>query len=665
LEPVRQTGADADPVDWTVQGVVVRRGCGDAAEAKGAVLMLTIRYQYRVLGTVLLLAVFLVLPAAGDTAERKHGLSIFGELKYPPDFKHFDYVNPNAPKGGRLVKIGTSALAPFNSFNSFILRGDYPQGIGIIYDSLMTRALDEPDTVYGLVAHSVAVAEDKSSATFYMRPEARFSDGSPLTAEDVVFTLISLKEKGAPAYRFVLQDVSKAEALDPHTVRFSFTGPRTRDLPLLVAGLPIISKKYYTTPREDGVIVKFEETSLRPPVTSGPYRVGKWYQGRYVIYERRPDYWGKDLPVNVGQNNFDQIRYDYYLNRNIELDALFSGLIDLREDFTSRDWATAYDVPAVRQKRLLRYQQPDHNPSGTQGFFINTRREKFKDVRVREALDLVFDFEWMNRNLFFSLYTRTKSYFENSDMKAVGPPSPEELSILEPFRDKLPKEVFDPPYSPPVNDGFNLSRDNLRRASELLDAAGWKLVDGRRVKTVNGREETLTIEFMIESPTSERIIIPYQTNLNKLGIVTVLRQVDPAQYQNRTKSYDYDLRGARFVLSLTPGPELRNFWGSEASKREGGFNLAGINDPVVDALIDKVTMAKSRAELNAVCRALDRVLRAGHYWVPNWYKASFNIAYWDKYSRPPNPPRYDSSHASIIATWWYDPEKAKRLVNTN
>jgi microcin C transport system substrate-binding protein len=615
-------------------------------------------------GAVVAIFLLSALTASAATAgERKHGLSIFGELKYPADFKHLDYVNPNAPKGGRLVKIGTFAIAPFNSFNPFILRGDYPQGYDLTYDSLMTRALDEPDSVYGLVAHSVEVADDKSTATFYMRPEARFSDGSPLTAEDAVFTLVSLKEKGSPIYRITLQDVIKAEAIDAHTVRYYFKGARTRDLPLVVAGLPIISKKYYTTSREDGVIVKFEETSLRPPVTSGPYRVGKFEPGKYITYERRKDYWAKDLPINVGQYNFDQIRFDYYQNRNIELDALFSGIIDLREDYTSRDWATAYDVPAVRQKRVLRYQQPENRPSATQGLFINTRREKFKDIRVRKALDLVFDYEWMNRNLFFGIYTRTHSYFENSDMKAVGLPTPEELAILEPFRDKLPKEVFGLPYLPPVNDGFNLSRDHLRKASELLDEAGWKLVDGRRVKTVNGRQQTLDIEFMIESPSSERVILPFQINLQRLGINAVLRQVDAAQYQNRIKSFDFDLIGRRYSLLLTPGPELQNFWGSEAGKREGGYNLAGIDDPVVDALLEKVAMAKSRVELNAICRALDRVLRAGHYWVPNWFKASFNIAHWDKFSRPEITPKYDLHHASIHSTWWFDAEKAKRLVN--
>ena len=608
----------------------------------------------------------LLLPAlaatAASAAERRHGLSIFGDLKYPADFKHFEYVNPNAPKGGRLVKIGSFAIAPFNSFNPFILRGDYPQGYNLTYDSLMSRALDEPDSVYGLVAHSVEVADDKSSATFYMRPEARFSDNSPLTAEDVVFTLTSLKEKGAPLYRITLQDVTKAEAIDAHTVRFSFTGPRTRDLPLVVAELPILSKKYYTTPREDGVLIKFDETSVRPPVTSGAYRVGKFEPGKYVTYERRPDYWGKDLPINVGQNNFDQIRFDYYQNKNVELDALLSGIVDLREDFSSRDWATAYDVPAVRQKRVLRYLQPDNRPSGTQGLFINTRREKFKDVRVREALNLVFDYEWMNRNLFYGSYTRTESYFENSDMKAVGLPKPDELAVLEPYRDKLPKEVFGEPFAPPVNNGFELARDNLRKASELLDAAGWKLVDGRRVKTVNGRQQVFRIEFMIESPSSERVILPFQTNLRKLGIQAELRQVDPAQYQNRIKSFDFDLVGRRYALLLTPGPELKNFWGSESGKRDGGYNLAGINDPVVDALLERVAMAKSRAELNAICRALDRVLRAGHYWVPNWFRSTFNIAHWDKFSRPAIAPKYDLHHASIQTTWWYDNEKAKRVL---
>src|SRR5262245_30484274 len=578
----------------------------------------------------------------------RHGLSAFGDLKYPANFAHFGWVNPDAPKGGRLATIGTGALTTFDSFNNFILKGDPAQGLELLFDSLMTRATDEPDAVYALVARSAELAADGKSVTFQLRGEAKFSDGSPLTAEDVAFTFVSLKEKGHPNYRILLRDVAEAQALDPTRVRFSFTGTQIRDLPLTVASLPILSKAYYSSH-------EFEQTTLDPPLGSGPYKIGDFKQGTFVTYRRRPDYWGKDLPVTRGRFNFDEVRYEYYRDRTAALESFKAGAYDLREEFTSRDWATGYDVPAVRQGRILLLTMPDENPSGAQGFFLNTRRAKLADVRVRKALDYAFDFEWTNKNIFYGLYQRTESFFENSDMKARGKPSPAELALLEPFRARLPAEVFGEPYTSPVADGTGQDRKMLREAARLLDEAGWKVKDGKRVDA-NG--EPLDLEFLIFDPVSERIITPYLKNLQALGVPATIRRVDPAQYERRLKAFDFDVVTTRYTLRLTPGLEVRGFWGSEAAKTDGSFNLAGINDPVVDALINKILEARSRDDLKAATRALDRVLRAGHYWVPHWFKAAHHVVHWDLFGRPAVKPRFERG---ITHSWWFDPEKAARL----
>jgi len=589
------------------------------------------------LAVLLLAAAALLSPAA---AEPRHGLSAFGELKYGPDFKHFDYVNPNAPKGGRLSSTGTGGTKTFDSFNSFILKGDAAQGLGYLFDSLMTRALDEPDAVYSLVASSGDIAPDGRSVVFKMRSEAKFADGTPVTADDVVFSFNALKEKGHPMYSLSLRDVVKAEALDAHTVRYEFKGDLIRDLPLTVAELPILSKAFYTEQ-------PFDQSSLKKPLGSGPYVIGDYKPGTFVSYKRRPDYWAKDLPVNVGRFNFDEIRYEYYRDRTLELEGLKSAAFDYREEFTSVDWATAYDIPAVRDGRLQRLITPDGRPSGAQGFFINTRREQFKDKRVRQALDLAFDFEWSNNKLFYNLYKRTQSFFENSDLKATGLPSAEELKLLEPFRDQLPPEVFGEPYTPPVTDGTGRNRENLQRANKLLTEAGY----GPGGKTLN-------VEILSFEEGFNRIINPYVDNLKRIGINASLRQVDPAQYERRIKSFDFDMAIQRYALRLTPGVEVKSYWGSEAAAIDGSFNLAGIKDPVVDALMTKMVEAKSRDELTVAARALDRVLRAGHYWVPQWYKASHNAAFWDMYGRPEVKPAYDDG---VIETWWYDADKAAKL----
>lgn len=587
--------------------------------------------------------------ATGIAREASHGLSAFGQLKYPPDFQHFDYVNPDAPVGGSLSMIGTAGRVTFNSFNPFIIKGDPAQGMAYLFDSLMSRAYDEPDAVYGLVAHSAELAPDRSAVTFYMRPEAKFADGSPVTAEDVVFSFEALRSEGSPIYAAQLRDVLKAEALDAHTVRFTFSAPGQRRLPLNVAQLPILSKAYYAQH-------PFSESTLEPPLGSGPYQIADYKQGRFVTLKRRADYWGWHLPVNRGRLNFAELRYEYFRDRTAELEALKAGVFDLREEFTSKSWASEYDIPQVRSGKIKLVSLPDGRPSGAQGFFLNTRRDKFADRRMRLALDYAFDFEWTNENLFFGFYTRTESYFENSGLKAEGPPNEAELKLLEPYRETLPDSIFEEAYVPPKSDGSGRDRRMLRTASRLLRKAGWEIRDGRRVNARTG--EPLSIEFLIFSPTFERVIGPYIRNLEAIGIEASIRRVDPSQYQERMKSFDYDITTQRFVLSQTPGPELRNFFGSQAADAKGSFNLAGVSSPVIDALIEKVLAADSRDAMRTAARALDRVLRAGHYWVPQWYKTTHHIAFWDKFSWPETKPPYDRG---VIETWWYDEEKAARL----
>lgn len=599
------------------------------------------------LAAALLCGLVAALPVSANEVA-SHGLSAFGELKYGPDFQHFDYVDPQAPKGGRLSLIGPAATITFDSFNPFILRGDSAQGLDLLFDSLMVRASDEPDAVYGLIAKSATVAADRRSVTFDLRPEAKFADGTPVTAEDVAFTFETLKTKGHPQYRISMRDVVRAEVLGQHEVRYVFEGQNLRDLPLIVAALPVLSKEYYET-RE------FDQTTLEPPLGSGPYRISEFKQGSFTTFRRREDYWAKDLPVNRGRYNFDEVRYEYFRDRTAQLENLKAGAYDLREEFTSKDWATGYDIPQVKDGRIVLLTLPDESPSGAQGFFINTRRGKLSDPRVRKALDYAFDYEWTNSNLFYSLYERTASYFENSDLKASGKPSPEELALLEPYRDQLPPEVFGEPYVPPVSDGSGSDRRLLRTAAQLLTQAGWDLEGNRRV---NKAGEVLDIEFLIYEPTFERVLGPYLKNLHALGIQAHIRRVDPAQYERRVKAFDFDIITQRFVMRLTPGVELLNFFGSNAADTDGSFNLAGIKSPVVDALAAKVLEANSRDDLVTATRALDRVLRAGHYWVPHWYKASHHIAHWDKFGRPEVKPKYARG---IVDTWWFDAEKAAKL----
>jgi microcin C transport system substrate-binding protein len=597
-------------------------------------------------GALLFLA---LLAAPAIASERKHGLSAFGDLGYPADFDHFAYTNPNAPKGGTFSLVGWGGVATFNSLNNYILKGDAAQGLELLFDSLMTAAADEPDAVYGLVAESAEVADDRMSVTFYLRPEARFADGIPVTADDVVYSFEALKTKGHPLYHQMLEDVVTAEALDPHTVRYAFKGELVRDLPLTVATLPIFSKAYYAKH-------PFEETTLDPPLGSGPYVVDAMAQGRTIVYRRNPNYWAEDLPVNRGRWNFDKIRFEYFRDRTAGMEAFKAGFYDFREEFTSKVWATEYDFPAIRDGRVKKEVLPDETPSGTQGFFLNTRREALKDPRVREALDLAFDFEWTNRNVFYGLYTRTESFFENSPMKAEGSPSDAERALLTGLGAPVSDEALGPAYVPPKSDGSGQDRSLLVEAGKLLDQAGWTIKNGVRV---NDKGEPLKVEILFFEDVFQRLLSPYVKNLKLLGIEAHMRMVDPAQYQARLKGFDFDITTERYQMRNTPGVELRSYFGSAAAKMDGSLNLAGISDPAVDVLIERVIAAKSRDELNTAARAVDRVLRAGHYWVPHWYKPSNDVAYWDKFSRPEVKPRFDRG---ILDTWWYDEAKAAKLT---
>ncbi len=589
-------------------------------------------------------------PAPGIAAETEaHGISAFGDLKYPADFKNFDYVNADAPKGGLFSFVGTSKqynqnFFTFNSLNSFVLKGDAALGMELTFASLMARALDEPDAMYGLAARAVKISENGAVYRFLMRPEARFHDGTKLTAEDAAFSLNILKEKGHPIIRQLLHDMEKAEAENEGTLKITFSEQHGRETPLFAAGLPIFSRAYYGKKN-------FEESTLEAPLGSGVYRVGKFEAGRYIEYERVKDWWGAKLPAMRGSYNFDTVRYEFYRDRDIAFEGFTSRNYLFREEFTSRTWATQYNFPAMQDGRVKRRVAINHAPSAVQGWFINTRRPQFKDPRVREAIGLAFDFAWTNKNLMYDSYKRTFSYFQSSDMMAMGLPAPEEIALLEPFRDKLPADVFGEPFRLPEADGSGQDRTLLRRASALLKEAGYEIKDGKR-RNAEGRG--ITIEFLGDEPSFERHHAGYIKNLTTLGIEARLRFVDSVQYRARIDDFDFDMAVNNFGFSATPGESLRSYFGSKAAQTRGSQNIGGISDPVVDALIEKAIGANDRPSLTFACRALDRVLRAGRYWVPHWNKGSYWLAYWDVFGYPAEQPRYARA---IPDTWWAKQEK--------
>ena len=578
--------------------------------------------------------------------ETAHGLSLFGDLKYGPEFVHFDYVEPNAPKGGtlHLATVGT-----FSTLNPFTLKGVSAAGAGFPFESLLEGAADEPDAAYGLIAAEVALAPDRRSVRFLLRPEARWHDSTPVTAADVAFSFEILTTEGAPSFATQLAGVDRVETSGDRNVTFHLVDPDNRKLPLIVGGMPIVSEAYFRGR-------SFGETTLEPPLGSGPYRVGKVDAGRFIGFERVADYWGAALPVMTGRYNFDTIFIDYYRDRTVLVEALKAGEYDFHEEFTSKVWATQYDIPAVEEGWLVKDVLPDNTPSGVQAFFINTRLPKFQDRRVREALSYVFDFEWLNKNQFFGIYDRMASYFENSDLAARGLPSQAELAILEPHRGAVPEEVFTTEFVPPSTDGSGNNRRNLRSARALLREAGWITRDGALVNEATG--EPMTIEFLYFEPTFERIYAVFARRLERLGVGVTLRLVDSVSYEERMKSHDFEITTLRFVFNLSPGAELNANFATATADQVGSSNAAGIKDPVVDALIAEVVGATDRATLVAAARALDRVLLWGHYMIPQWYKGAHHLVYWDKFGRPALKPRYARG---VIDTWWVDREKDDAL----
>jgi microcin C transport system substrate-binding protein len=612
------------------------------------------------LGLGALSAIRLRPAMAMEASGEVHGLSVFGDLKYPADFHHFDYVNPAAPKGGMFSTIPSTktynqSYQTFNSLNAFILKGEGAQGMDLAFATLMARAGDEPDALYGLATKSVQISADKLTYRFTMRPEARFHDGSKLTAHDAAFSLTALKSKGHPLVVVQMRDMVKAEALDDATLVVTFAEKRARDVPLYVASMPIFSKAYYANQ-------PFDESTLDIPLGSGPYRVGKFEVNRYIEFERVRDWWGADLPVSRGCYNYDIVRYEFYRDRDVAFEGFTAKNYLFREEFTSRVWATRYDFSAVKDGRVKLETLPDETPSGAQGWFLNTRREKFRDPRVREALILAFDFEWTNKTIMYGAYARTHSPFQNSDMMANGPPSPEELALLEPFRGQVPEDVFGMPFVPPVSDGSGQDRTLLRRASQLLGDAGCAIKDGKRVLPSG---EAFRIEFLQDDPSLQPHHGPYIKNLGTLGIEASMRVVDPVQYRARLDDFDFDITIERFSMSATPGDAMRPFFSSQAAATKGSYNLAGIASPVIDTLIEKIIAANSRTELTVACRAFDRVFRAGRYWVSNWYRTTHPLAYWDVFDHPNKLPRYQidnySSSLGERILWWYDAARATKL----
>ena len=588
---------------------------------------------------------------ASAQAVERHGLSFFGDLKYPADFKHFAYVNPDAPKGGPFSQIGPSYMynqAPntFDTLNPYNQRGNGGQGIELIYDSLLTAAGDERSAMYPRLASSVVIEDDGLTYRFRLNPKARFHDGTPLTADDVVATFADLKADGFATIRMALRDLTSVEADGPHTVVMRFKAGRARDVPLTAAGLPIFSKAFLATH-------PFNQSSLEVPLGSGPYRLARFEQGRFLEYERVADYWGRDLPTMRGRYNFGTVRYEYFRDRNAGMEGFKARVYLFREEFTAREWASAYDFPAVREGKVKVTTMPDDTFSGVQGWFLNTRRTKFHDRRVREAVNLLFDFEWTGKNVMHDAYKRTVSFFQNSPMMAEGPPGPAELKVLEPFRGKVPEEVFGAPWVPPVSDGSGEDRNLRRQAAQLLKEAGYTIQQGR---LVDQKGEVLAIEFLDNEGAMERHHARFIGHLKKAGIEATYRVVDAAQYQLRLQNFDFDVVVKRYAMAPYPGDELRAYFSTEAARARGSYNLAGIADPVVDALISRALAAENADDLIVTCRCLDRVLRSGRYWIPQWYSAVHRIAFWDAFERPPTKPRFERG---VIDTWWSRTPDAK------
>lgn len=587
------------------------------------------------LRTLLLAPLFLTVVTSVQAAPASHAIAMHGKPKYDADFSHFDYVNPDAPKGGTLRR---HVIGTFDSFNPYIPKGNAAAGTGYLYDTLTTASQDEPFTQYGLLASSIELANDRSHVTYRLRPEARFADGKPVTAEDVAFSFELLTSKGSPGYAYYYADVEKAEVVDRLTVRFHFRSTENKELPLIVGQLPVLPKHYWQ--EHD-----FSKPTLDKPLGSGPYKIESVQPGRRVVYQRRDDYWARNLPVNRGQYNFDQLSFEYFLDETVSLEAFKGGAYDWRLENSAKDWATGYASPALTRKEIILEEIRHQLPVGMQAFVMNQRRPLFQNRALREAIGLALDFEWSNQNLFQSQYVRTRSFFQNSEMAATGLPSAAELKILEPFREQLPKEVFNREYQPPKTDGSGRPRENLQRAQQLLRDAGYTLKQNQLFTSAG---DQVKFEILLNSPAFERIALPFSRNLKALGIDASVRRIDPNQYVERIRKFDYDVIVGGFPQSNSPGNEQRDFWHSKAANTPDSRNLIGLRDPVVDALVELIINAPTREDLVTRCRALDRVLQWGHHVVPNWHIDRFRVAYRHTLAHPKVSPPYGLP----LDAWW-------------
>ena len=584
---------------------------------------------------------------ANSNIIKASSIAMNGSPKYSEGFSHFEYVNPGAPKGG---KVRLSSIGSYDSFNAFIAKGVTADGLGMIYETLTTGSSDEAFTEYGLIADEIEYPEDRTWVIYHLNPKAKFHDGEAINVDDVIYTFNTLMEKGAPFYKSYYGDIVSVKDLGNRRVKFQFReGMTNRELVLITGQLPVLPKHYWEG-RD------FSKSTLDPPLGSGAYRIKDFKAGKYITYERVKDYWAADHPVNKGRNNFDIVRYDYYRDATVSLEAYKAGEYHFREENNSKMWASMYSGKTFDQNLTVRAEIPHELPRGMQGFAFNLRRPIFKDRKVREAIGYAFDFEWSNKNLFYGQYKRTDSYFENSELASSGLPSPEELAILEPFRKDLPEEVFSKEFHPPVTDGSGNIRNQLRAASKLLTSAGWEIKDGKRINSATG--EQLKFEILLISPAFERIVLPFKKNLERMGIEASVRVVDTSQYVNRIRSFDFDIFVTVIGQSLSPGNEQDNYWSCKAAETNGSRNYIGICNPAIDKLIRMVIEAPDREKLINRTRALDRALLWGHYIIPHWHINYYRLSYWNKFSRPAITPKYSLG----FFTWWIDAAKEKSLL---
>jgi microcin C transport system substrate-binding protein len=584
----------------------------------------------------------------------RHGVSLFGDLKYPAGFERFDYVNPNAPKGGIVREISIGAYDNFNMVVAGV-KGALAGSIPLIYDTLLTSSLDEVSTEYGLLAEAVSYPDNFAWATYRLRPEAKWHDGEPITVQDVIFSFNAFR-KNHPQFASYYRHVVKVETAGEREITFAFDAPGNRELPQIVGQLTVLPQHWWEGTDQNGNKRDISTTTLEPPLGSGAYRIKEFSAGRNIIYQRAPDYWGKNLNVNVGRDNFDELRFEYFRDTTIALQAFKADAVDWRTENSAKNWATAYDFPAVNDKRILLEEFPINNIGLMQAFVFNIRREKFQDRRVRRAFNLAFDFEETNRQIFFGQYRRIASYFEGTELAATGVPAGRELEILETVRDKVPAEVFTAPYANPVNGNPEAVRTNLREAVRLLREAGYEIRNRQLVNVKTG--EALSVEFLAEDPSFERVFLFYQPSLDRLGIGVTVRTVDEAQYENRLRNWDFDIITHSWGESLSPGNEQRGHWGSQAADQSGSLNMVGIKNPAVDAMIEQVIFAKSRADLVAATKALDRILLWNDYVVPQWTYGKVRSARWDRFGHPETMPKYGMSGFPSI--WWWDADKAAK-----